>query len=162
MTSDIIVGFPGETEEDFQQTLDLLAKVRFSTLFAFVYSPRPGTAAERIEDDVPLAVKKARLYRVQGLQREITDAWMADFLGRDVEVLFEGPSTLALKQRNERSITGQLLGPPQLMGRSPENLKVNVETRDPSALMSWPGRLATVKIDKIGKHSLHGSSPRFT
>lgn len=79
MSTDIIVGFPGETEEDFQLTLDLLEKVRYSSIFSFIYSARPGTKAMELLDDTPLSVKKARLTRLQKLQDDISNQWMAGF-----------------------------------------------------------------------------------
>ncbi len=71
LSTDIIVGFPGETEKDFEATLDMLKTVRFTNIFSFRYSPRPLTEASRLEDDVPLAEKTRRLEEVQKLQREI-------------------------------------------------------------------------------------------
>ncbi|MCO4761151.1 MAG: tRNA (N6-isopentenyl adenosine(37)-C2)-methylthiotransferase MiaB [Myxococcales bacterium] len=158
MSSDIIVGFPGETDADFELTMDLLRKLRFSTLFAFMYSPRPGTAAARIPDDVPLATKKARLHALQALQNEITAEWLASFMGQEIEVLFEGPSTQHARGAKSKSLAARPIGgPPQLMGRTPHNIKVNVETTDYYALRDWPGRLARVRIDHVGRHSLNGS-----
>lgn len=71
LSTDIIVGFPGETEKDFEETLDLLRTVRFSNIFSFRYSPRPLTEASRLEDDIPLTEKTRRLKEVQRLQRHI-------------------------------------------------------------------------------------------
>ncbi len=158
MSTDIIVGFPGETEEDHAQTLELLERVRYSTIFAFMYSPRPGTAAARIDDDIPLPTKKRRLHEIQALQNGITADWMATFAGREVQVLFEGPSTQYARGAASNSLAKRPVGgPPQLMGRTPENIKVNVETHDFYALRDWPGRLARVRIDEVGRHSLNGS-----
>lgn len=156
MTTDIIVGFPGETEQDFELTMDLLRRVRFSTIFSFAYSPRPGTAASRIEDDVPKAEKKRRLTALQALQAEITAQWMASYAGQTVEVLFEGPSTAHAAGEQSQSFVARVGRPPQLMGRTPQNTKVNVETEDFYALRDWPGRLATVEIESVGRNSLNG------
>lgn len=93
ITSDFIVGFCGETEEDFQQTVDLVRWARFRNCFVFKYSPRPGTkAAELYVDDVPLAVKQERNQRLLALQNEISLEENRSFLGRRVEVLVEGIS----------------------------------------------------------------------
>ena len=91
LSTDVIVGFPSETEEQFQETFDLLFELRFDVVHVAAYSTRPGTiAAGRFVDDVPLAVKRARLRRVEGLQEEIAAEINAGLLGRTVEVLVEG------------------------------------------------------------------------
>lgn len=71
LTSDIMVGFPGETEQDFQDTLDLLETVRFNSLFTFLYSPRPGTPAAKLSDDTPAEIKKERFQRLLDTQKRI-------------------------------------------------------------------------------------------
>ena len=92
LSSDFIVGFPGETEEDFQATLDLVRQVRFASLFGFKYSPRPGTAAARWgkEKSVPEEVASERLARLLALQKEIQAASHRALVGREFEVLVEG------------------------------------------------------------------------
>jgi len=93
LSSDIIVGFPGETEEEHEETLSLLEVVRYDFIYSFKYSPRPYThAVRKFEDDVPVKVKKRRLAQVQDLQRTITEEVLLSWVGRDVEVLVEGPS----------------------------------------------------------------------
>lgn len=89
LSSDLIVGFPGETEEDFEQTLHCLREVRFMQLFPFKYSPRPGTVAAELEDDVPREVKEERLARVIALQNEISEEKMASLHGTVQEVLID-------------------------------------------------------------------------
>ncbi len=155
LSTDIIVGFPGESEADFQMTLDLLATVRYASIFSFMYSARPGTKAAELVDDVPQAVKKDRLARVQALQDEITRAWMADFLGQEVEVLFEGASRLGQAGPNSQ-LAQKAFGPPQVMGRTPENVKVNVAVSDARAQVEWAGRLGRVRVERVGPHSLEG------
>ncbi len=71
LSTDIIVGFPGEREQDFRETLDLLERIRFANIFSFRYSPRPGTAASRLEDDIPLDTKISRLIELQARQKDI-------------------------------------------------------------------------------------------
>jgi len=95
LTSDVIVGFPGETEEDFEGTLALVERVRFDNLFSFVYSSRPHTTArlkEKEWGEVPEPVRVARLQRLQAVQRRIAGEHMASTVGTTVEVLVEGRS----------------------------------------------------------------------
>ncbi len=93
LSTDIITGFPGETEEDFQQTMSLLETVRFDASFSFFYSPRPGTPALRLGgEEVPVAERKARLMRFQERQRAIQVEKNRALEGRRVRVLVEGPS----------------------------------------------------------------------
>ena len=87
ITTDIIVGFPGETEEDFQQTLDVVEKARFSSAFTFQYSPRPGTPAATMSDQVPPQVVKERYGRLLALQERISEEENAKLVGREVELL---------------------------------------------------------------------------
>lgn len=87
ITTDIIVGFPGETEEDFQQTLEVVENSRFSSAFTFLYSPRPGTPAADMEDQVPHDVMQDRYERLVALQERITTEDSKKFEGREVEVL---------------------------------------------------------------------------
>jgi tRNA-2-methylthio-N6-dimethylallyladenosine synthase len=94
VTGDIIVGFPGETEQDFEQTLSLMEKVRYIDLFSFVYSPRPGTKAAEFRDDMPRAVKMARLDRLMELQRRHTAEISQTYVGSVMTVLVEGEGKL--------------------------------------------------------------------
>jgi len=91
LSTDVIVGFPGETEVQFQRTLDLLSDIRFDTVHVAAYSPRPGTLASRkFEDDIPLLEKKRRLQEVEELECQIASEINAQLLGQRVEVLVEG------------------------------------------------------------------------
>ncbi len=90
LSTDFIVGFPGETDEDFEATLRVLEEVRFDTSFSFIYSPRPGTPSLRLKDDLPMAVKSERLARLQQRQTELTLASNQRFLGREILVRIEG------------------------------------------------------------------------
>jgi tRNA-2-methylthio-N6-dimethylallyladenosine synthase len=90
--TDVIVGFPTEDDADFEQTMSLLGEVEFDTVYSFVYSPRPGTAAAQLADPLPTAVKLGRLERLQASQKAIQERRNAGWVGRDVEVLVEGPS----------------------------------------------------------------------
>lgn len=90
LSTDVIVGFCGETDPEFAATLDMLAQVRFDTVHVQAYSPRPGTAAYRRADDVPLATKKERLQAVLALQRRISEERNRSLIGAEIEVLVEG------------------------------------------------------------------------
>lgn len=92
ITSDIIVGFPGETDRDFEDTMELINAVRFDNIFSFMYSPRPGTAAAGYEGQVPEEIRAERLRVLQERQREITNEKSIELVGTTKEVLVEGPS----------------------------------------------------------------------
>ena len=92
ITTDIIVGFPGEDEKAFEDTLDMLRKIRFDAAFTFLYSPRSGTAAEKWADPVPNIVKKQRLQDLIGIQNEITLENAVSRIGEERTVLIEGPA----------------------------------------------------------------------
>ena len=92
LSSDFIVGYPGETEEDFEATLDLVRRVNYGSAFCFKYSPRPGTPASKVEDSVPEEVKDVRLQRLLALTREQTRHAMESQIGKVVEVLVEKES----------------------------------------------------------------------
>ncbi len=113
VASDFIVGFCGETEDDFQQTMEMVRRCRFKNSFIFQYSVRPGTrGAELFADDVPSEVKSRRNVELLDLQNEICQADNLRFLGQRVQVLVEGPSKLSIKRQD--------VGPlRQMMGRTP-------------------------------------------
>ena len=134
--TDVIVGFPGETENDFQQTIRLLDEVQFDTVYSFAYSPRPGTKALELLDELAPAQKHERLQRLQKHQKAIQARRMAGWLGKTVEVLVEGRS-----KRNEQRWTG----------RTVEARVVNFEGR------SSAGRLEQVEITEATPFSLTGS-----
>ncbi|KAK3606759.1 hypothetical protein CHS0354_018353 [Potamilus streckersoni] len=90
LSTDIIVGFPTETESDFQETLDVLKEVRYSQIYAFKYSPRPGTRAAKMEDDVPTEVKEDRLARLLALQKDVQSELFTSFVGRTFDILVDG------------------------------------------------------------------------
>jgi tRNA-2-methylthio-N6-dimethylallyladenosine synthase len=136
LSTDIIVGFPGETESDFEETCEVVRRVRFAGLFSFRYSPRPQTAAARMADDVPLEVKRRRLIALQGLQKDIQLSINGSFVGRTMRVLCLGKG---------------LKGPGRLSGRTEGNLVVNF-----SAPEDIIGRFVTVRITGCGPYSLHG------
>ena len=92
ITSDIIVGFPGETEEDFEGTLDMLRRVRFDMLYSFIYSPRKGTPAAEMENQIPSEVQHARFDRLLALQKEIGAEKNQELIGKPLRVLCDGVS----------------------------------------------------------------------
>ena len=92
ITTDIIVGFPGETEEEFENTLDMLRRVRFDNIYSFIYSKRRGTPAEKMSDQIPDGVKKDRFARLLKVQDEISIAKNGELVGKTVPVLVEGRS----------------------------------------------------------------------
>ncbi|PTQ55347.1 MAG: tRNA-i(6)A37 methylthiotransferase [Candidatus Carbobacillus altaicus] len=122
-TTDIIVGFPGETEEDFDQTLTLVETVRYDGAFTFIYSPREGTPAAKMDDTTPMSVKKARLAKLNEVLARITYERQQTLLGRTVEVLVEGVS-----KKDETVLTGRtrankivhFYGPSSLIGQFAE------------------------------------------
>jgi tRNA-2-methylthio-N6-dimethylallyladenosine synthase len=111
VSSDFIVGFCGETEDDFQQTVELVRESRFKNSFIFKYSERPGTkGAELYPDDVPYDVKQRRNNELLAVQTGICDEENQRFLGQAVEVLVEGPSKWGARQNEEEGHTLQLTG----------------------------------------------------
>lgn len=119
-SSDFIIGFPGETEADFQATMDLIADIGFDTSFSFIYSPRPGTPAASLPDDVPAAVKKARLAALQALITEQARAISEKMLGSTQRILVERPARKdanMLAGRTENNRVVNFHGPQQLIGR---------------------------------------------
>jgi tRNA-2-methylthio-N6-dimethylallyladenosine synthase len=141
LSTDIIVGFPGETEADFGQTLRLVERVRFDSAFTFEYSPREGAPSARWEDDVPAAEKNRRLQRLIALQRRITEESAAACRGRVYEVLVESSSK---KNDNE------------LMGRTSCN-RVVVVPADPRYGV---GALVAVRVDEVASFTLRGTVMR--
>ncbi|WP_040411592.1 tRNA (N6-isopentenyl adenosine(37)-C2)-methylthiotransferase MiaB [Desulfosporosinus sp. OT] len=105
LTTDIIVGFPGESEEDFEQTLAMMDSVHYSQAFTFMYSKRSGTLAANMEDQIPLDVKKRRLQRLMSEQNQKSLEWRQQMIGKTYEVLVEGPS-----KTNPQRLTGRTRG----------------------------------------------------
>jgi tRNA-2-methylthio-N6-dimethylallyladenosine synthase len=136
ITADVIVGFPGEEEKDFGDTLDLIQDVRFDDLFSFKYSPRKGTRAAQFSDQVEEEVKQKRLSLLQGIQKEITLQKNEVLEGRIEEVLVEGRS-----KQSDQDVTG----------RTRFNKVVNFEGN-----LELMGKLVPVRITKAYPHSLRG------
>ncbi len=120
LTTDLIVGFPGETEADFEDTLDLVARVQFDNAFTFMFSPRRGTEAAIMPGQLPTATKKERLKRLMELQNRISLAKNEALVGQEVEILVEGPSKTDPDQLSGRTRTNKLVifpGDQSLTGR---------------------------------------------
>jgi tRNA-2-methylthio-N6-dimethylallyladenosine synthase len=148
LTTDVIVGFPGETEEDFRLTLDLVERVGYENLYAFVYSSRAHTTARLKEHEgegewgsVAESVKTERLQRLISLQRAMTGARMAELVGTEVEVLVEGPSRT---------------DPARRTGHTSENRRVNFSGDAPT------GTLARVRIVASSPSSLLGEQASWS
>ncbi|HTK61959.1 MAG TPA: tRNA (N6-isopentenyl adenosine(37)-C2)-methylthiotransferase MiaB [Pseudonocardia sp.] len=112
ITTDIIVGFPGETEADFEATLDVVRRARFASAFTFQYSPRPGTPAATLPDQIPKSVVTQRYQRLVALQEEISWEVNRELVGRTVEVLVaegEGRKDLATRRLSGRARDGRLV-----------------------------------------------------
>lgn len=137
LTTDIIVGFPNETEEQFEETLSLYREVGYESAFTFIYSPREGTPAAKMKDNVPMEVKKERLQRLNALVNELSAKAMEKYVGKEVEVLVEGES------KNN---------PDVLAGYTRRNKLVNF-TGPKSAI----GKIVKVKITEAKTWSLNGT-----
>jgi tRNA-2-methylthio-N6-dimethylallyladenosine synthase len=144
LSSDFIVGFPGETDADFQATVDLVKKARYKNSFIFKYSPRPGTPADkRLEDNIPPEVKKRRNIELLTVQERISDQLSRSFLGKTVKILVEGLS----KKPHLNAV--QSADRPQLVGRTATDYIVVFNGPE-----SLAGRFASVKITKTAPLTL--------
>ena len=136
LSTDFIVGFPGETENDFQATMQLIEEVGFDNSFSFVYSPRPGTPAASMPDDIPIAIKKQRLAQLQARINEQTLVKSKSMIGTVQRILVEHPS-----RKN----------PQELAGRTENNRVVNF-----TAGLAKIGQFVNVKITEALPNSLRG------
>ncbi len=136
-SSDFIIGFPGETEEDFNDTMDLIAEIGFDTSFSFIYSARPGTPAAELADDTPEEEKKRRLQLLQHRIQQQAQQISRQMVGKQERVLVTGVSKK---------------DPGQLQGRTENNRVVNFSSTDQSLI----GNFATVKINEAMPNSLRG------
>ena len=134
--TDIIVGFPGETEEDFEDTLNMVQQIRFDSAFTFVYSPRAGTRAALYENQVPQEVKKERIMRLNDLQYGITAEINRREIGQKHEILVDGVS------KNN---------PDKMMGRTRSNRIVIFDGKP-----EWTGKIMKVEITDCNTFSLFG------
>lgn len=137
VSTDLMVGFPGETDACFEESLDFIREVSFDAAYTFKYSERPGTVASRMRDPVPEETKATRLERLLEVQNRVTDALNQRLVGQRVEILVEGPD-----QRD----------PESLSGRTRTN-KIVSFLGDPSLA----GTLVTVRVESAGRWSARGS-----
>lgn len=147
ITTDIIVGFPGETDQDFEATMEVVARSRFSAAFTFQYSQRPGTPAATMPDQVPKQVTQARYERLVDLVNEI--AWQENqqLVGREVEVMFADG-----EGRKDRETH-------RLSGRARDNRLVHVMAPQDPAHRPRPGDIATVTLTHAAPHHLTSDAP---
>ncbi len=137
LSTDMIVGFPGETDADFEETLSLTAAVRFHSMFSFKYSPRPNTLADlRLADDVHEGEKTRRIVALQALQRSIQMELNEALVGAEVDVLVDGAS--------RRRAT-------ELTGRTSQNVVANLP-----GPAEWIGRVVSVRVERAGPYSVWG------
>jgi tRNA-2-methylthio-N6-dimethylallyladenosine synthase len=140
MTTDIITGFPGETTEDFEQTIDLLVEVQYDGVFAFKYSPRPNTPAITMPDSIPDDEKSSRLQVLLDRQREIQRVNYGNHLGQVLEVMVEGHNTAR----------------GQVIGRTSQNKTLNFTTSQP--ILPAAGSYLAVRVTKSFPNSLVGEA----
>jgi len=142
LSTDMIVGFPGETERAFGETLSLVEHVRYHSMFSFKYSPRPNTLADkRLPDGVPEDEKTRRIVALQAAQRAIQSELNAALVGTQVDVLVDAAS-----RRRDTEVSG----------RTSQNVVVNMP--GPAA---WIGRTITVAVERAGAHSVWGQAGRY-
>jgi tRNA-2-methylthio-N6-dimethylallyladenosine synthase len=149
VTTDIIVGFPGEGAPDFAQTLKALEELRFDAIFSFRYSPRQGTAAAAMAAAVDEEEKARRLVEVQALQREITEARNAELIGRAVEVLVEGPSRRDAGAWKGRTRTNRIVNFPADGALAPGDMAQVLITG--AGFLSLEGRVADGETIAAGR-----------
>jgi len=144
LSSDFIVGFPGETEADFEKLMDMVTELQFDNSYSFIFSPRPGTPAANLEDDTPYEIKLKRLQRlIAQIDSQALTVSQA-MLGNDERVLIEGLT------RDKA----------HLLGRTENNRVVNIVIpegdSDQSAVDQWIGQMLEVKVTEVLKHTLRG------
>jgi tRNA-2-methylthio-N6-dimethylallyladenosine synthase len=153
LSTDLIVGFPTETEFDFEETLKLLDRVQYDNIYAFAYSPRPGTRASKMQDDVPAKVKNERLNRLLKHQLEIAQKRYAARIGKVMEILVEGEAKnqILLNEARAQGRAGE--GARVWTGRTGCGRVVNFVNNSPRSLI---GRFLDVKITAASSLALQG------
>jgi len=137
LTSDVIVGFPTETEEEFEGTLDLLKKVEFDSIYSFIYSPRKDTPAASMEGQIPDSVKKDRMTRLLAVQNGISKDLNSEYVGKTIKILVEG------KSKNDDS---------KYTGRNEKNRLVHIDGDE-----SLVGKFVDVHIDSATTFDMYGT-----
>jgi tRNA-2-methylthio-N6-dimethylallyladenosine synthase len=141
LSTDVIVGFPGETDEDFEATLDAIRRLRFDNVYSFIYSPRVGTRAEKMEGHLPQSVKSERLERLLNLSGEIAYEKNLPYLSRTLRVLVDSSES-----RDARTVYTGRSGEGKLIHFTAENAKI--------------GEFLNVKITKVGAFDLIGTEDK--
>jgi tRNA-2-methylthio-N6-dimethylallyladenosine synthase len=148
LSTDMIVGFPGESVKDFEDTLSLTSAARYHSMFSFKYSPRPNTlASKRMPDDVSGAEKTARIVALQTLQRDIQTRLNQEAVGTVADVLVDSAS-----RRQKQEVSGRT------SGNTVVNLVVPSDTTGNTDPGAWIGRTIPVRITRAGPHSLWGEA----
>jgi tRNA-2-methylthio-N6-dimethylallyladenosine synthase len=146
LSTDMIVGFPGETVADFEDTLSLTEAAQYHSMFSFKYSPRPNTlASKRMPDDVSPEEKTARIVALQELQRSIQTRLNEQAVGTEVDVLVDSAS-----RRRAHELSGRT------SGNTVVNLPMPSDTSGSMIAGEWIGRTVTVRVTRSGPHSLSG------
>lgn len=138
ITTDLIVGFPGEEEGDFQSTLEMIEKAQFDEIYSFRYSDRPHTRASLFQEKVAEAIKQRRLMELQGLQREITYRRNRTWEGREVEVLVEGRSKARAEEGAGRTCTNRIVIFPWASSRVGDLVQLRIREAMPHSLRGEP------------------------
>jgi tRNA-2-methylthio-N6-dimethylallyladenosine synthase len=141
LSTDLMVGFPSETEEDFQRTLEVMQRVGFDSSFSFKYSDRPGTRAATMPEKIGEQIKADRLRRLQALQEELTRQSLRALRGKTLQVLVEGAGS-----RDNGDVR-------TWRGREPGGRVVNFALPDHRDLT---GSMVCVRVDEVKKHSVYG------
>ena len=141
LTTDLIVGFPGETESDFEDTLSLVREVGFASAYTFIYSKRPGTVAARMEDDTPREVIQERFDRLAKLVEDLSFAANSQDLGTTVEMLVEGPS------KKHESV---------MVGHSKKNQTVHFDVPEGLVGADLVGKMVDIKVEEARTWYLRG------
>jgi tRNA-2-methylthio-N6-dimethylallyladenosine synthase len=147
LSTDLIIGFPGESDADHSKTMKLIEEMQFDNSFSFIYSPRPGTPAASLQDETPHEVKQVRLAQVQQAINDNTHAASDALVGQTVRILVEGPS------RNSK------VDSPELMGRTECNRVINFAASS-AALQRLPGELMDIHVSQRLGFSLRGELTR--
>lgn len=162
VSSDFIVGFPGETDDDFRETMALVERARFKSAFIFKYSPRPGTTAyDRLADDVPDDVKRHRNNVLLALQTRLSDEISREQVGREFDVLVQGVSRREAKRRARVALTvgghapREEAAPAQLSARTDADQIVLFDAPRGEPAEGWIGRIVRVRITRADRLSLH-------
>lgn len=148
ITTDFIVGFPGETDADYQLTLDAMKTIQWDSAFLFMFSPRSGTKAATLPDQVPFTIRKQRIHELIALQKKISEQKQKQFIGKQVEVLVEG-----ISKHTRRTKSGHGQEPTQWFGRTRKNIVAVFPTHRDIPL----GELVTITVTDATAYTLFGN-----